>query len=46
MGQVKDQAVAAARNRDFGNAYVLANGLSMDELLTAMAAIGALCWRI
>jgi len=41
MGQVKDQAVAAARSRDFGNAFLFANGLSMDELLGAMAAVGA-----
>ena len=39
MSQVKDQTVAAARRRDFGNAYVLANGLAMDELLGALAAI-------
>lgn len=40
MSELKDRFVAAARRRDFANAYLCANGLNMQEMLAGLATLG------
>jgi hypothetical protein len=41
MSDASDQFVAASKRRDWANALLLANGLSMEEMLSGMVAFGA-----